>query len=264
MFESYLKPPISFPTLTGSIVTFNSQYAGLPLKSCVVDFQDGTGIDSLDFSATGKNLLDVSSISGTFGGVTYANDENGIVSLNGTKIGSTYAPFPNSRVSMRAGISYTFSINFLSGTIRDVNQNLRNLQCYLISTNNVNMGSIIMYETETIKSITVTPEEDIVVYPRFAWWTDNTIITDVRIQMQVEINSISTDFVKYNGVQKRFSFGKTIQSGSLNVLTGELTNNDTTPPEVINLGGMEIDALQGVNNIWADTGDTTLQYIKFG
>ena len=25
-----------------------------------------------------------------------------------------------------------------------------------------------------------------------------------------------------------------------------------------------IDTLEGVNNIWADTGDTTLQYIKIG
>jgi len=31
-------------------------------------------------------------------------------------------------------------------------------------------------------------------------------------------------------------------------------------PEVINLGGMEIDTLQGVNNIWADTGDIDLTY----
>ena len=316
------------------------------------------GIDSLDFSATGKNLLDVSSISGTFGGVTYANDENGIVSLNGTKIGSTYAPFPNSRIAMRAGISYTFSINLLSGTIRDTNQNLRNLQCYLISTDNVSMGSIIMYETESRKSITVTPDEDIIVYLRFAWWSDNTVITDVQIQMQIEINNMLTDFVKYDGAQKTFSFDRTIYAGELDVLTGIFTathklvdmgsllwkysnaygnnlfytnsisdmaeiamlassqykyagvitssgefssivdetivkwrgasrvylvdsnytnvssftqmlieNNaqllyELETPIVINLGGMNIETLQGENNLFASTGDTTVQYFK--
>ena len=56
---------------TGKIVTFDSPFAGLPLKSCKVNIpvtQEGTGdpspdnvrnfvgFDSLDFSATGKNL----------------------------------------------------------------------------------------------------------------------------------------------------------------------------------------------------------------
>ena len=35
-------------------------------------------------------------------------------------------------------------------------------------------------------------------------------------------------------------------------------------PTTIQLPPCPIDTLEGVNNIWADTGDTTLQYPKFG
>ena len=35
-------------------------------------------------------------------------------------------------------------------------------------------------------------------------------------------------------------------------------------PEVINLGGMDISTLNGQNNLFASTGDTTAQYIKIG
>lgn len=372
-FEVNKKPRLTFPTLTDSIVTFNSQYAGLPLKSHTVEVvatQSGSGTPSPDnvrtingysainISATGKNLLDTSSISGTFAGVTYTN-ANGIVTINGTKLGSTFAPFTNARVSMRAGISYTFSINLLSGNIRDANQNLRNLQCYLISTNDVNMGSIVMYDTETIKSITVTPEEDIVVYPRFAWWSDNTIVTDLQLQMQIERNNVPTDYQPF-GTYTTIQIGSTVYGGEYDARTGVLTvthgfitingsaswneyasgkyyvdgvypNYDlltpstpisniyefsgngasgsgdittdhkfymryqlgrvwvydsdypslsdfttmltSTPmqiayelatPQTIQLPPCPIDVLEGQNNIWADTGDTTVQYPKFG
>jgi hypothetical protein len=33
-------------------------------------------------------------------------------------------------------------------------------------------------------------------------------------------------------------------------------------PEVINIGGMNIETLQGENNLFASTGDTTVQYFK--
>lgn len=50
-FEVKSKPRLTFPTLTDSIVTFNSQYAGLPLKSHsveVVATQSGSGTPSPD------------------------------------------------------------------------------------------------------------------------------------------------------------------------------------------------------------------------
>ena len=51
MYPCLLKPNLTFPTLTGSIVTFNSQYAGLPLKShkiALTATQSGSGTPSPD------------------------------------------------------------------------------------------------------------------------------------------------------------------------------------------------------------------------
>ena len=51
MIKSCKKPPVYFPTVTGDICSFNSQYAGLPLKSHsveVVATQSGSGTPSPD------------------------------------------------------------------------------------------------------------------------------------------------------------------------------------------------------------------------
>lgn len=115
-YYSDLKPEVLFPEQTGNIITFNDEYGNLPIKKCVVDFEDNTGISSLDFSV--------------------------------------------------------------------------------------------------------------------------------------------------NGTIKTFNFGKTIQNGSLNVLTGELTNKDLITPEVINLGGTSLLTAKGENNFFSSVGQTTLQNIS--
>ena len=50
MIRSCKKPPVYFESTTGS---FYSQYADLPLKSCVVSFDEQSAISSLDFTANG-------------------------------------------------------------------------------------------------------------------------------------------------------------------------------------------------------------------
>lgn len=68
---SSLKPPLSFPSVSGAVCTFNSQYAGLPLKAhevAIVASQSGSGTPSpsnprtisgysaINISATGRNI----------------------------------------------------------------------------------------------------------------------------------------------------------------------------------------------------------------
>lgn len=50
MIKTCQKPPVYFESTTGS---FYSQYAGLPLKSCIVSFDEQSAISSLDFTANG-------------------------------------------------------------------------------------------------------------------------------------------------------------------------------------------------------------------
>lgn len=233
MFESFLKPSITFPTLTGSIVTFNSQYAGLPLKSCVVDFEDASGIDSVLFKHSSHSTV-IETLLGEY------VDANGIVSQSLSQY-----PYRCVIARVKQGNTYTYSVNGISVFIPV----MAFFEQYPVNgAQSYNSSRLIDQSSTFIAPI------DGYVFIRGSG--------DFNEINQMVATGTNTDYEQGN--IKTFSFGKTIQNGSLNILTGELTNNDTTPPEVINLGGMNISLLQGENNLFASTGDTTLQYIKLG
>lgn len=233
MFESHLKPPVSFPTLTGSIVTFNSQYAGLPLKSCVVNFEDETGIDSAIVKVAKH-----STVIGTLREVYI--DANGVITPSFPQY-----PYRDVIAKVQQGRTYTYSINGISTFIPV----MAFYDKYpVIGSQSYNSSRLIDQNSTFIAPIN-----------GFVFIRGSGDFNEIN---QMVATGTNTEYEQGN--TKTFTFGKTIQNGSLNVLTGELTNNDTTPPEVINLGGMEISALQGENNLFASTGDTTLQYPKFG
>ena len=97
-FQVNKNPRLTFPTLTGYIVTFNSQYAGLPLKShkiALTATQSGSGTPSPDnvrpisgfteanIKHCGKNLLENVMQSGTQSGVTFTVNADGTISTSG-------------------------------------------------------------------------------------------------------------------------------------------------------------------------------------
>ena len=53
-------------------------------------------------------------------------------------------------------------------------------------------------------------------------------------------------------------------SDVVSALSGYILVYELATPTTIQLPPCPIDTLQGVNNIWADTGETTAQYIKIG
>jgi hypothetical protein len=63
------------------------------------------------------------------------------------------------------------------------------------------------------------------------------------------------------GNSTTISIGSTVNEGEYDARTGIL---EVTSPSVqtIQLQPCPIDTLEGVNNIWADTGETTVQYFK--
>jgi len=349
---------------TGKIVTFDSPFAGLPLKSCKVNIpvtQEGTGdpspdnvrnfvgIDSLDFSATDRNIFPTSSVfpyTNSFNNVYYCDFATGIESRK----------IPT--IHLKEGVEYTLSFDI---TVDNEPFNI-----------SVGAGSgAFSRDMKTVtglssgrRSITFTPTAsdlqrgDILAFrcPRYGSAQSFVFTID---NVQLEIGGL-TDYQPF-GDNKLFDFGQTIYAGELDVLTGIFTathgvvdlgariwyrNNDGyffcegipiiktgyanyTPapmmcenlktvafyisskggyfegqdkaiaygynsgdriyahntdytnvsdftnsmngiklvyelatPEVINLGGMEISTLQGENNLFASTGETTVQYFK--
>lgn len=314
-YRSKKRLNISSQEQTGSIVTFNSQYAGLPLKSCKVNIpvtQEGTGdpspynvrnfvgVSAINISHSNRNLLpytfeDIISANGgqstwidnqkTINGLIFTlnTDSNGkltSITINGTATYNT-AFYLNSRFTsiyfpastLYSGVSsnvagYSARISHSGGQI------ISSITAAVAKKNYNNCDIILFFNSGNTFDITVSP----------------------RLILSGESDN---SYVPHEGVYITINFGQTIYAGELDVLKGiftvthgyiasynEETINEpwissmdeyvegTTPtngaqvvyplatPEVINLGGMDIATLQGENNLFASTGETTVEYIK--
>lgn len=229
MFESYLKPPVSFPTLTGSIVTFNSQYA-LPLKSHTVDIDSVSGVSAINISATGKNIMadDVA-----FTNNYYLKSDGTITYSNAWKL-SDYIIIPKVE---------NLSIDYVN---------------FPTSAGNVVYG---FFDSEQVFISGVNAINHTIQVPSNACYMRLSIRKDAE-NIQLEIGTTTSAYEAYEGHSATIQIGSTVNEATYNARTGVL---EVTQPSVqtIQLPPCPIDT-QIVNNIWADTGDTTLQYPKFG
>ena len=237
MFESHLKPPIIFPTLTDSIVTFNSQYAGLPLKSHVVDIDyTGSAISGVHIQNTcGINQWDEQWEVGTY-------DASGQKAADNRMIRSKnyIAIKPNTTYYvLSANVAFVYFFY-------DIDKNF-------IGTN---------YLTNS----TFTSPAN-VYYMNFRTSADygNVYHNDISINYP----STDTTYHAFEGQSFNITFPTPIYGGQYDCLTGIVTSNkdsgggDVSPTYQQTATANCVTNL-GVNNIWADTGDTTLQYIKLG
>jgi len=220
LVQSNKKPSVTFPSQTGSIVTFNSQYAGLPLKSCKVNIpvtQEGTGdpsltnvrnfvgVDSLDFSATGKNLLRPNRSSATVDGVTYTVNEDFSITTSGEYQGQSSIFIASYLVTLRAG-TYILTGCPSGGSYSDYVLRIENSQAQRIALDTGN-GNV----------FTLTKDQPVIcrIYVYSQNGVGKTFYPMVRM---VDSDPAYEPF----GDNKLFTFGQTIYAGELDVLTGEL------------------------------------------
>lgn len=233
MFESHLKQPISFPTLTGSIVTFNSQYAGLPLKShkiALTATQKGSGEPSP------SNPRPISGYSA----INIANASEDL--YNGTtttiQIGSTvYGGEYDARTGVLTVTHNDDDLGALTWT-KESNHFYSNiLSDAKYPPNNSNVAEIMCESYKVISEANVVSEA-----------------FDYSIGM--------------SRTGRIYIYDSSLSSGDATAFTTAVTGVKLVyalaTPTTIQLPPCPIDTLEGVNNIWADTGDTTLQYIKLG
>lgn len=338
LVQSNKKPSVSFPSQTGSIVTFNSPFADLPLKSCKVNIpvaQEGTGDPSpyniRNFVGVNSAVLKVSrhsTVIETLSGIYV--DANGI-------IGPSLSPYPYRCViaKVKQGDTYTYSVN---GTVTFIPVMAFFDKYPIIGTQSYNRSRSIDNNATFVAPIN-----------GYVFIRGGGDFNEVN---QMVATGTNTDYEQGNTYT--FTFGQTIYAGELDVLTGILTvthvylhittvnvmnsqranvgvgGNRTVAvqldqnelrcnilksetfssaldnhihfsnvqtlqlymaeeigttvaewetwlsdhplyvcykletPEVINLGGMDIETLQGENNLFASTGETTASYIKIG
>lgn len=228
LVQSNKKPSVSFPEQTGTIVTFDSQYA-LPLKSHTVDIDSVSGVSAINISATGKNLVD-------FTARTVTTQSRIIDNLHLNKGDYRFTI----RVVNNTNINGAFAVRIGTTNIKTVGFN-SNFEGIVSTTFNLTKNSII----------------NIILGGGSSGYS-----FDIS-NAQIEIGTASTPYTPYNGSFTTITIGSTVNEATYNARTGVL---EVTQPSVqtLQLPPCPIDTLEGVNNIWADTGDTTVQYIKIG
>ena len=232
--KTAVQPRLTFPTLTGSIVTFNSQYAGLPLKShkiALTATQSGSGTPSP------SNPRSINGWNGQ--NIYHSGADTSNPTIDYVAFGSTiYGGNRDARTGVLKATHGFVDLGSLSWERRS------NADYYYFRNTTIinNIKGGVAYQVGDVRcsiyeAVQSAFSADFVNYKMFLW-------TDGKIYLRNDDYTDANDF-------------KTAMSG-INLVY------ELETPTTIQLPPCPIDTLEGVNNIWADTGDTTLQYSKFG
>ena len=289
--------PYPTDTASGAVASFTDGADDIPLKSLVVNIDPIQDTSSGDPSPTnicpisgwtevgveqsGKNLFDADAFA-TMADLTKNED------------GSLYVSF-NSKVLNKVAwknVGYTGQIA-LTYTYKYANTSYNGAipQIYYTDGTHENTSVSSTNEWKTITKISNASK--IVDYVTFTYGTGANATT---FFLQIELGSTATPYSPYTGRSITIDLGQTVYGGKLDVLTGELTvypyyasyNGETltgewisdrdkyvsgtTPTigaQVVNIGAQgvtvqlephEVESLYGVNNLWADSGDTEAVY----
>lgn len=224
LVQSNKKPSVSFPEQTGSIVTFNSQYAGLPLKShkiALTATQSGSGTPSPD------NVRPISghdSIIISHSGADVSTPTVYIINLGGTYYGGEY----DARTGILTVTHYYFKGGF---TYYNASNGYK-------AYRRTNLPFTVLRD-EAIKQIICN------MVGVFGSFNSSNMTRNI-------ISPVDSSHNLYMALDENYS------ADDVEVCYKLAT------PTTIQLQPCPIDTLEGVNNIWADTGETTVQYIKIG
>ena len=219
-------------TAQGAIVSFSTNTVK-PIVSGVFDIDySENGVTGMNITRCGKNLFDEN----------YTNISSSIRYKAYQVPNGTYTMSTNTPLSSGAAVLFFFSGNVSGGAST--------------SSNGVSSG---ISRTITVSDgyLTVGYRE----YPDTSPEDYNT---------QIEYGTTPTAYKSFDGDTYLVSFGDTIYGGTFNSVTGILTSmldSDGTPletPVMSELTPVEIDTLDGINNIFCDTGDADISYIVNG
>ena len=233
MYPCLSLPSLSFPSVSGAVCSFDSQYAGLPLKSHTVDVnavQSGSGTPSPD---------NVRSISGWNAITITANSVPTVIQIGSTVYGGTY--------DARTGL---FTCNWAKANTSTMNWNISATGLFASSslvgiiknnTSNYTPSPYIKCSAfECVDSYGITGPRGTTPSPNGVFAENTTGVVYFNLTSETTIEGFKA-FMS----DKQFIY-------------------ELATPTTIQLPPCPIDTLLGQNNIFADTGDTTLQYIKLG
>lgn len=240
-----------------------------------------SGWNGVKVTRSGKNLLPMEIQSGSY--------NNGVTITVNPDLSITYnKPNGNNWTTNRLG---TFMLQAGTYIIIEDDDSAQNGRISLKKL----PGNTEIVNTRWNKRLTFTLTEATQIYADFSRASQ---ATDLVIKFMIFKGNTATasDYEPYNGVNVSIDLGQTVYGGTLNPLTGVLTvypyyasyngetltgrwisdrdvyADGTTPTigaQVVNIGAQgvtvqlephEVKSLYGVNNIWADTGDSAVEY----
>ena len=224
--------PLPEKTASGAIANITDGADGVPLKNWLVTLPASLdGYTAINGKKAKKNFLN-DRIRGHNGANIYFAHDTG--SQN------------DFAVRLRAG-TYTFSVVTADGTT--TNLYVKN------SDTNTNITGFPAYNSLS-KTFTLSEDTNCAVYVYKSGYTD---VTDI-LTAQIEVGSTATAYEAYNApTQYTASLGRTIYGGTADIVTGEGEDENGNAFTFTPITPTPETAL-GVNNFWADEGDSDVTY----
>ena len=253
MEESIRKPIITTPSISGAVCNFKSAFAGLPLKSHVIDIDyTGNAISGtvVHFPSEFVGIYPLNDVTDSLNGIDYTINKSGLITLSGTSIADVniIIDIKECVVPSDNGRTIYLNNNFVASTSRlYFYYNNSEADSWLLNVKNRTYSNYSALAGRTINQIRIG--------------IPNGINVDGSLQPFFSVNNNDNTF--------NIAFPTPIYGGSYDCLTGIVTSNKDSgggdiSPTYQQTATVNLETNLGVNNIFADTGDTTLQYPKFG
>lgn len=238
----------------GSVASFDDGADDLPLKSCIVEIDSTDGVSDCNLTICGKNYSKTIGTTTTFGNVLFTVNNDGTCTVNGTANGwnAVYRNFGQAKLKANTPYILTsegrendlLSVSLYNGDTRIATTQYADYVNFTLEEDAICELRVIVHYNATVSNRTIKP------MIRLASETDT------------KYEPYNTNSQTYNIEFVDGSTPLTVHDGELDVVTGVLTVNDTTPSTTYNLTPTEVKTLLGINNIFADCGDVDVEYVR--
>ena len=239
-----------------AIANFNTGLA-VDLVDCKTTLTPSlVGHSAVNLTACGVNLFQTTATSKSEAGVDWIVNADGTISVSGVANGYTSLEVGTAKVNNRmgvvtiSGIASATNIAWNVVELRDADNNT----LYTVA----NGG---LYASFTI-DLTSYPDVDNI---RISLKRNNNSAVSGVIKPQVEFGNEVTTYHAYTGNSYAIALGDTYYGGVLDVTRGVLTveydiSLQPITPYDVQLTPTAVTARSGVNNVYSDTGDTSVKF----
>ena len=265
VLDNQIKALPTIATASGSIANFTTDKAE-NLVSCVCEVASGS--TELNVTACGKNLLPITlqnlknnnpdgiwnDNAFTLNGITYTCNQD----INGNITNISVSGTATNLSLFRLGGKFPTYLKDGNFYFNGIPSNSSNSSAFIQIQNFDTLSGVANITTnDTLLTINSSRySQGIVIRVN----SGNTINTPVIFTPMFRLASESDNtFATYKGQTYNITFGETLSgNGSFDVLSGILTRSDDTTKQ---LNANYIQANNGINNIYCDTGDISVQFV---